>query len=137
MENEQPSECFYCGSKEFYKSGFHKGKQKYLCKTCKRSFVYPRSEREPKPLKPKLSHAEYVREWRAKRKGLPYEPKPRFKPVVFEKRPLPSVDNLIGIPCFCCSELNRGCNPEFCELLTKYLTEIDRKTPIIEVKAYA
>lgn len=125
--------CFYCGSEETVKSGHKRGKQRYFCKTCKKTFLYPRSERErePKPLKPKLTHTEYVRQWRAKQKGLPYVPK-----LIFPKRPLPSIESLINVPCFGCSMQN-NCNPEFCELLTNYLLEIDRKPQIIEVKQIA
>ena len=90
--------CPRCGSQDIQRSGFsrHSGERRYRCTRCHRRF--------------QLHYA---------------EPKPKIEIRFPSLEPLfkkgPTVDSLLGIPCFGCEELRRNCNPESCEKLTEYL----------------
>jgi len=120
QKRENTPLCPSCGTNDrVQKNGFDfAGTQKFKCVSCGRQFVeFPKYNVKPKeyrPREPKLHtnvcmHANVCK--------------------IFPKRDLPSVDSLVGIPCFGCSQQEK-CNPNICEKLTEYLMP---KLEVIEV----
>lgn len=48
----------------------------------------------------------------------------RTKKTIIQKlRPFPSIDSLLGVPCFCCFFQSRCMTPEKCQTLNRWLEE--------------
>ena len=98
--------CPRCQSKHTVKAGFtQSGNPKLLCNDCHRTWSLGKN-----------------RELLGDREVAVKEPKPKSREIkVFTPRILPSVDSLIGVPCTCCPDQNRGCDPTTCSKLDDYL----------------
>ena len=133
--------CPKCGRTDnvhLYGSGYE-GKKRFRCYYCDYRFIDPSlrerkyrnvgdtkqpSQHKPRTLKQERS-AEYQRVRNEKRITLRariIEHVPEV-PIVIEKHPLPSVDNLLGVPCFGCefSERIGTCDPIKCAKLDRML----------------
>ena len=125
VQEERPP-CPKCNSNlHVRKNGFKKGRQMWRCNVCHSGYYFPYATVETRE---ENSRTEKRKRTFGLRNDhtveLPfYDCSNMLKKM---SRPLPSLDSVFGIPCFLCSEANRGCNPNSCPKIESYLLkEVD------------
>jgi hypothetical protein len=111
---EQCQPCPKCGKTDnVHFNGYHRGKRQFKCIACKRSFVFPYAD--PSNIRRK----NIIGKEENHNIELPFLDASNLLNQF--NKPKITVDSVFDIPCFCCLEASRGCNPNSCQKMEIYL----------------